>query len=191
MTARGFACFDTPIGTCAIAWGRAGIVRVELPGRTTDETRQRMQGRYPDAQEARPPPGVELAVRDMTRLLGGLPENLSRIALDMEGLPHFHVRVYQAARTVMPGHTTTYGAIARSLGQPGAARAVGRALAENPFAIVVPCHRVLGADGKAGGFSAAGGVTTKVKLLAIEGAWPEEPPCLFDAFGGLPLATPP
>lgn len=188
MPARGFACFETPIGTCAIAWGRAGITRVQLPFRSPDETRQRLQNHYPEATEMLPPPGVDLAIRDIGRLLSGEAEPLARITLDMSSLPEFYVRVYEHTRTVTPGRTTTYGAIARALGQPGASRAVGRALGENPFAIVVPCHRVLGADGKAGGFSASGGVTTKLTLLTIEGARTNDAPGLFDNIGGLKLA---
>jgi methylated-DNA-[protein]-cysteine S-methyltransferase len=94
---------------------------------------------------------------------------LSFVALDMTGVPEFNQRVYQAARTIRPGTTVSYGDIARQLGIPGSARAVGQALGRNPFPIVVPCHRVLAADGKTGGFSAPGGAATKLRMLAIEG----------------------
>ena len=86
----------------------------------------------------------------------------------MEGVPPFHRRVYEAAREIPPGDTLSYGAIANRIGSPGSARAVGQALGRNPFAIVVPCHRVVAANGKLGGFSANGGVTTKANLLALE-----------------------
>lgn len=100
----------------------------------------------------------------------GEAADLSAAVLDMDGIAPFHRRVYEAARTVPPGVTVSYGALAERTGAPGAARAVGQALAKNPFALVVPCHRVLGATGKLGGFSAHGGLATKRRLLAIEGA---------------------
>jgi methylated-DNA-[protein]-cysteine S-methyltransferase len=103
-------------------------------------------------------------------LLRGEARDLSAIALDMDGLPSFQRRVYEAARAIPPGETLSYGEVAARLGAPGSARAVGQALGRNPFAIVVPCHRVLAAGGKAGGFSANGGVATKLRLLALEGA---------------------
>jgi methylated-DNA-[protein]-cysteine S-methyltransferase len=96
--------------------------------------------------------------------------DLRAVALDMEGLPAFDRAVYVAAREIPPGATLTYGEIAKRIGEPAAARDVGVALARNPFAIVVPCHRVVAANGKLGGFSGAGGAGTKLKLLAIEGS---------------------
>src|SRR4029453_17011519 len=95
---------------------------------------------------------------------------LSHVALDMEQVPAFERRVYEAARRIPAGKTLSYGEIAGQLGVPGSARAVGRALGRNPFAIVVPCHRVVAAGGKLGGFSASGGVHTKRRMLEIERA---------------------
>lgn len=106
----------------------------------------------------------------MTALLSGEPIDLADVVLDMDGVPEFHQRVYGVTRRIPPGETRTYGEIATALGEPGAARAVGQALGRNPFPIVVPCHRVLAAGGKAGGFSAPGGTRTKMKILDIEGA---------------------
>jgi methylated-DNA-[protein]-cysteine S-methyltransferase len=106
------------------------------------------------------------------------------VALDMEGVPPFHRRVYEIARTIPPGATLSYGDVAARLDAPGAARAVGQALGRNPFALVVPCHRVLAARGKAGGFSARGGVATKLRLLALEGARPADQPALFEDDAG-------
>ncbi len=116
-------------------------------------------------------------------LLDGAVTDLSSIELDMDRIPPFHRRVYQVARTISPGETMTYGEIAAQLGSAGSARAVGQALARNPFAIVVPCHRVLAAGGKVGGFSANGGATTKLRLLAIERARAGDAPMLFDTDG--------
>lgn len=189
MTARAFALFTTAIGTCAIAWGRRGIVWLQLPQKDEAGARSRAMRRFPEAMETLPPPGVDLAVRDIVSLLAGEPADLSRIGLDMSGVPEFNRRVYEVARTIPPGSTLTYGEVATRLGDPTAARAVGQALGANPFPIVVPCHRVLAANGGTGGFSARGGVDTKMRMLSIERARTGSAPSLFDAHGGLPLAV--
>ncbi len=180
MTAFGFTLFDTAIGRCGIAWGERGVVGVQLPEAGDAETRARMLHRFPAAGEASPPPDVQRALEGIVALLQGEASDLSQIALDMEGVPPFHRRVYEVARTIPPGRTLSYGDIAARLDARGAARAVGQALGRNPFAIVVPCHRVLAAGGKPGGFSANGGVSTKLKMLAIEGAVVNHTPNLFD-----------
>jgi len=185
-----YALFETAIGTMAIAWGANGIVSVRLPEASASATRARLARRYPEGSEELPPPGVDLAVRDIARLIAGERVELSRIALDMSDIPELNRRVYGAARTILPGETRTYREIAREIGEgPAAARAVGQALGANPFAVVVPCHRVLAAGGATGGFSARGGVTMKMRLLAIEQARIGGAPTLFDAVGGLPLAV--
>ena len=170
MRPRGFALFETAIGTCGIAWSDGGIVSVQLPERDGAATRARLLVRSDGARETLPPPGVQRAIDAIVSLLGGESSDLSFIALDMEGVPDFHRRVYEVARTIPPGATQPYGEIAARLGDPGSARAVGQALGRNPFPIVVPCHRVLAAGGRTGGFSARGGTKTKLTLLAIEGA---------------------
>ena len=183
MSARGFALFDTAIGRCGIAWSEGGVVGVQLPEERELETRSRLLRRFPDAREASPPPDVTRAIDGIVALLRGEASDLSTVVLDMEGVPPFHRRVYEIARSIPPGATLSYGEIAERLGVRGAARAVGHALARNPFAIVVPCHRVLAAGGKVGGFSASGGVTTKLRLLSIEGALANTTPTLFDSAG--------
>ena len=170
MMASGFALFDTAIGRCGIAWGGQGVAGVQLPEAGEPETRARMLQRFPAAGEAPPPPEVQQAIERMVALLCGASSDLSAIALDMDQVPAFHRRVYEVARTIPPGMTLSYGDVAARVGAPGAARAVGQALGRNPFPIVVPCHRVLAAGGKIGGFSAQGGVVTKRRMLAIEGA---------------------
>jgi O-6-methylguanine DNA methyltransferase len=170
QTAYGFALFDTAIGRCGIAWGGRGIVGVQLPEERELDTRARVLQRFPDAREAPPPPDVQRALDAIVALLRGDATDLCGIALDMDRVPPFHRRVYEVARTIPPGETLSYGEIAARLGARGSARAVGQALGRNPFAIIVPCHRVLAAGGKVGGFSANGGVTTKLRLLSIEGA---------------------
>jgi len=170
MTPRGLAFFETAIGACGIAWSEGGVVSVQLPERDTAATRARLRVRCDGARETVPPAGVQLAIDAIVSLLAGEPADLSFVALDMEGVPDFHRRVYEVARTIPPGATLSYGEIAARLGDPGSARAVGQALGRNPFPIVVPCHRVLAARGRTGGFSARGGTKTKLTLLAIEGA---------------------
>jgi O-6-methylguanine DNA methyltransferase len=187
MTASGFVLFDTAIGRCGIAWGERGVAGVQLPEAGEAETRARMLHRFPAAGEAAPPPEVRRAIERMTALLRGEASDLSTIALDMDGVPEFHRRVYDAAQAIPPGETLSYGDIARRVGAPGAARAVGQALGRNPFPIVVPCHRVLAAGGKIGGFSAQGGVATKRRMLAIEGARLNGAPLLDDDGGALPF----
>ena len=170
MTASGFALFDTAIGRCGIAWNERGIAGVQLPEAGEAETRARMLHRFPAAGETAPPREVQQAVERIVALLRGGAGDLAEVALDMDQVPEFHRRVYEVARTIPPGKTLSYGDIAARLGAPRAARAVGQALGRNPFPIVVPCHRVLAAGGKIGGFSAQGGVMTKRRMLAIEGA---------------------
>src|SRR6478752_2572074 len=169
-TALGFALFDTAIGRCGIAWGAGGISGVHLPEANASATRRRMLLRYPESSEGAPPPVVQRAIDRIITLLRGEATDLEQIALDMTRVPTFHRRVYELARTIPPGKTLSYGEVASRIGSPGAARAVGQALGKNPFAIVVPCHRVLAAGGKPGGFSASGGVDTKLKMLRIEQA---------------------
>ncbi len=179
MTALSYALFTTAIGRCGIAWGARGVVSVQLPEARDCDTCARMLRGCPEATEAPPPAEVQRAVDAIVALLHGQPSDLSVVALDMERVPPFHRRVYEAARGIPPGATCSYGEIAAWIDAPGAARAVGQALGRNPFAIVVPCHRVLAAGGKAGGFSAAGGVATKLRLLAIEGVRARDELTLF------------
>jgi len=184
MRAEGFTLFETAIGACGIAWGARGVVGVQLPESGPAATRKRLERRFPGVSEtSAPPPAVERARDAITALLDGGPADLSSIVLDMEGLPAFHRRVYEAARLIPPGATRTYGEVAAGIGAPGAARAVGQALGRNPFAVVVPCHRVLAAGGRTGGFSASGGVSTKLRMLAIERRSRATP--LFEGDGGL------
>jgi methylated-DNA-[protein]-cysteine S-methyltransferase len=170
MIPRGVALFNTAVGVCGIAWSDDGVISVQLPERTENATRALLAKRSAGALEIPPPPEVQGAIDAIVSLLDGEPTDLSFIPLDMDGVPDFHRRVYEVARTIRPGSTLSYGEIATRLGDPGSARAVGQALGSNPFVLVVPCHRVLAARGKTGGFSAHGGTATKLTLLAIEGA---------------------
>jgi O-6-methylguanine DNA methyltransferase len=183
MTAHGFTFFETPIGRCAVTWGQDGILGVQLPETRDADTRGRVSHLFPHAQELAPPADIQRAVDDIVALLRGESRDLSTIPLDMARLSPFHRQVYDIARTIPRGATLAYGDIAKRLGMPGSARAVGQALGRNPFPIIVPCHRVLASGGKMGGFSANGGVTTKLRLLRIEGFHANGGPTLFDGDG--------
>jgi methylated-DNA-[protein]-cysteine S-methyltransferase len=168
---RPFCLFPTAIGVCAIAWSTRGVTSVWLPEQTDSQTRARVARRFPDARESTPPPFVAHAIEGIVALLHGESRDLTDIPLDFDdSVPEFHRRVYDVARTIKAGATMSYGEIATRVGERDAARAVGQALGRNPIPIIVPCHRVLAADGGTGGFSAPGGTATKLRLLAIEGA---------------------
>ena len=173
-----YVLFDTAIGTCGIAWHAAGITQVQLPEGDPAATRARLLRRRPAATEVPPPAMVQRAVDGVLSLLRGEATDLSEATLDLDGVPPFHQRVYQSTRAIPPGSTLTYGELAVRLGDPAAARAVGQALGANPFPLIVPCHRVLAAGGRSGGFSAHGGIVMKRRLLDIEGA--RLAPGLFD-----------
>ncbi|ABE61551.1 methylated-DNA--protein-cysteine methyltransferase [Nitrobacter hamburgensis X14] len=175
-----FALFDTAIGACGIVWTARGIKAVQLPLSDEDKTRTRIRQRYGRLAEAIPPAGVQTAIDGMIALLEGKPKDLSDVVLDLDGVCEFDLGVYDIARTIPPGRTMTYGDIARRLGGVELSRDIGQALGRNPCPIVVPCHRVLAAGDKPGGFSANGGVATKLKMLAIEGAAVNHTPSLFD-----------
>lgn len=182
----GLILFDTALGAAGLAWGERGIVAVRLPAATPEATRASLVARHPYACEAPPPPAIRAVIDGIVALTRGERVDLSAAPLDRSGPPDFHARVYDVTLTIGHGETLTYGEVAKRIGEPGAAQAVGRALGANPWPIVVPCHRVLAAGGRTGGFSAPGGVDTKLKLLSIERARTGEAPTLFDgdpAFG--------
>lgn len=185
----GFTLFETAIGACGLVWRGERIVGVFLPDQDADATRRRARARYPDAVESPPPPGLAAVVAGIIALMRGEKVDLSAAPLDLDRIPPFHRRVYERVRRIPPGQTMTYGQVAAELGEPReAARAVGEAMGRNPFPILMPCHRVLAANGRPGGFSAPGGLDTKLRMLAIEGAGVGESPSLF---GALPLAVRP
>ncbi len=174
-----YALFDTALGRCGLAWGPRGVIGLQLPEQTPAATRTRLMRHCPAADEAVPPNSIARAIADIQALMRGERKTLRAVQLDMSRVAPFNARVYDAARAIAPGQTRTYGDIARTIGDASAARAVGQALGRNPFAIIVPCHRVVGANFKLVGFSANGGIATKLRLLQIEG-WRAEEPSLFD-----------
>lgn len=166
----GIAFFGTALGPCGIAWSPRGVCGVQLPEADEVSTRACLRRRHAGALETTPPPPVRRAVEAIVELLAGRGGRFDGIELDLSEVPPFDRRVYALARAIPAGSTQSYGDVAARLGEPGAARAVGQALGRNPFPIIVPCHRVLAAGHRPGGFSAHGAVATKRRLLEIEGA---------------------
>jgi methylated-DNA-[protein]-cysteine S-methyltransferase len=191
MSDIGFAFFDTAIGRCSVVWNACGVLRTRLPEGNEQRARERIRDRYPEASETASPADIQHAIDAMVALLAGEPRDLGGIRLDTTGVPDFNMRVYDVARTIPAGATLTYGEIAERLGDRTLARDVGVALGQNPFPIIVPCHRVLAAGGKTGGFSAPGGVTTKMRMLTIEQAQAggPAPADQLNLFEQLPLAA--
>ena len=163
-----YTLFDTALGRCAIAWTERGIVRIQFPD-ASDAKAIRRLAMDDDLTLTEPPPAVARAIAQVIRHLRGDAQDFRDMPLDLSGVAEFHLRVYKSARKIPSGKTVSYGELASRIGAPGAARAVGQALGKNPLPIVVPCHRVLAANGKVGGFSAYGGVGTKRRILAVEG----------------------
>ncbi len=184
MSDQNYALFESDIGICGIVWSGRGVCGVQLPEGSEAATRTRVERRHAGAQEATPPPPIQNVIDAIAALLHGEPRDLSFVAIDDAAIPAFNRKVYAIARAIPPGQTMSYGEIAERLGDKTLARAVGQAMGENPTPIVMPCHRVLAANGKPGGFSATGGVVAKLQLLSIENAQPGGP-TLFER---LPLA---
>ena len=184
----GFAFFPTAIGMCALVWRGDAMIGAALPEADESIARARLVRRFSGAAEAEPPPFVVDAIDRVTRLLAGEAADLSPIPLDLSAADEFEQRVYAVTRAIPRGAVRTYGEVAAAIGAPGAARAVGAALGRNPIPIIIPCHRVLAAQGRSGGFSAPGGTETKFRMLAIEGARRPGDPELFET---LPLAVKP
>jgi len=157
--------FETRAGPVRLRWNDRGLTAIEMPELPQRELRAQLAKQNGTGA----PPFVEDAARLLKRHLAGEAQDLSALPLDLSVLAPFQRAVYQKIRELPPGRTATYGEVAAMLGKPGASRAVGQALGRNPFLVVVPCHRVLAANGAAGGFSAPGGVVAKQRLLALEG----------------------
>ena len=164
--ANGYCVFDTAIGPCGISWSARGITHVQLPEKDRAATEQHIAKRSHGTPQT-PPPQVERAIAEMRRYLAGEPVDFSGISVDLE-VSEFHQKLYAALRKVAWGKTTTYGALGKTIGVDDA-RDIGQAMGKNPIPVIIPCHRVLAAGNKIGGFSAPGGIMTKEKLLTLEG----------------------
>ena len=174
-----FALFPTPIGECGIAWRGDVVVATHLPEKTAAKTAS-LLATHTGTSIGKPTPQIQQAIKLITSLLEGEKTDLSEVACDLSSCDTFAQRVYEETRAIQVGETKTYGEIATRLGDRQLARKVGRVLGQNPIPIIVPCHRVIGANQKLVGFSAPGGVDTKLKMLLIEGARFGDTPGLFD-----------
>ena len=184
QTRHHYLVFETAGGFCGIAWSEVGIARFQLPTKSAEATERLLLRRVPGAQPGEPPPEVADAVAAVRRYFAGEQTDFSRFTLDLGEQDEFFQRIYAAARQVAWGRTTTYGALAKELGAgPEAARDVGQAMARNPVALIIPCHRVLAAGGKVGGFSAPGGASAKMRMLELEGIRLGPPPSPQSSFG--------
>ncbi|MEP7301215.1 MAG: methylated-DNA--[protein]-cysteine S-methyltransferase [Caldimonas sp.] len=178
-----FTLFPTAIGACAIAWNDQGLAGVWLPEASPGHLRRRIAGRHRGALESTPAPTPAEVIARLAALLRGERTTLATVRLDEAGIDAFDRQVYAAARTIPPGRVVTYAALAARIGAAATPRAVGQSLGRNPFPLVVPCHRIVAANGDLGGFSAPGGAATKRRLLTIEDARREGPGELFDDAG--------
>lgn len=183
MTIR-FTFFDSLIGRCAILWSASGVCGVQLPETGEAPALSRIARRWSGAEPGAPDANACSAIAEIGKLLAGAAHDFGGLRLDREGISAFNGRVYDLVLAIPPGETRSYGEIARALGDVGLSRAVGRALGENPLPILIPCHRVMAANGGTGGFSAPGGLDTKFQLLNIELAFAKSSPGLF---GDAPL----
>jgi methylated-DNA-[protein]-cysteine S-methyltransferase len=168
-SAQRYCLFDTGLGTLGVAWSARGLTRLQLPESSRAATERRLRGLSPDSAPGEPSSSVGQAIAAIERYLAGASVDFAQVPLDLAGVGDFHRRIYDAARRIGWGETATYGELARRVGSPGAARAVGQAMGRNPIPIIIPCHRVLASGRKIGGFSAFGGAATKERLLALEG----------------------
>jgi methylated-DNA-[protein]-cysteine S-methyltransferase len=183
-TVQHYFIFETAGGFCGIAWSNAGITRFQLPTGRPEATERILRRRVPGAAPGEPTPEVTEAVAAVKRYFAGEETDFSGVRLDLGEQDAFFSQVYAAARRVGWGCTTTYGTLAKELGAgPEAARDVGQAMARNPVALIIPCHRVLAAGGKVGGFSAPGGSAAKIRMLELEGVRVEPPPPAQQSFG--------
>ena len=170
-TARHSYCiFETNGGFCGLAWSDRGITRFQLPTKTAEATERLLRRRMPDALPGTPTAEVAKAIAAVRKYFAGEETDFSGFTLDLGAQDPLFEQIYAAARRVGWGCTTTYGSLAKELGAgPEAARDVGQAMAQNPVALFIPCHRVLAAGGKVGGFSAPGGAAAKIRMLELEG----------------------
>jgi methylated-DNA-[protein]-cysteine S-methyltransferase len=159
--------FDTALGEFGIGWTDAGVARLQLPG--TDRAALLERISRGGAQAGEPTRAIEAVINQIEDYATGEAVDFSAVPLDLENVPEFNRRAYALLQQVGWGETTTYGALARQLGDVALSRAVGAAMGANPIPLIIPCHRVLASDGKAGGFSAPGGAESKLRMLALEG----------------------
>ena len=168
--AQHYHVFETAMGFCAIAWSNAGVARFQLPTKTAEAADRLMRRRAARAEPGAPPEDIAAVIEAAKGYFAGEKTDFSQVQLDLAGQDAFFAQIYDALRRVGWGRTTTYGALAKEVGAGRErARDVGEAMARNPTPLIIPCHRVLAAGGKIGGFSAPGGSRTKMRMLESEG----------------------
>ncbi len=178
MKADSYAVFETASGFCGIAWGGNGITRFQLPTDNAAATERLLLRRMSAAKGAEPTPDIAGVIEMVRRYFEGSEVDFSDLNLDLDGQDDLFKEIYALARRLHWGQTTTYGALAKEIdADPRLARDVGQAMAKNPIPLIIPCHRVLAAGGKVGGFSAPGGAASKIRMLQLEGVVmaPEQP----------------
>ncbi|RWX76720.1 methylated-DNA--[protein]-cysteine S-methyltransferase [Neorhizobium lilium] len=171
MTSHRYTVFHTAGGFCGLAWNDAGISRFQLPTQSEESTERLLLKRLsPEAISTAPSDDILRVVADVRRYFAGESTDFTHVRLDLGAQDELFRQIYAAARRLAWGETATYGALAKAVGRgPEAARDVGQAMARNPVALIIPCHRVLAAGGKIGGFSAPGGAISKARMLELEG----------------------
>lgn len=182
-SSQNYHVFETTLGWLGIAWSENGLTQLQLPSHDRAATERRLRRRIVGGVEAPPPAWVAETIEVLKRYANGEPVDFSSVPVDLAGVDRFRLAIYEAARKLAFGETVTYGELAARAGYPGEARDTGQALGQNPVPIVVPCHRILAAGNKIGGFSAPGGSTTKERLLSMEGVRVGPPPPAQTAFG--------
>jgi methylated-DNA-[protein]-cysteine S-methyltransferase len=178
-----YCIFETTAGFCATAWSEKGVVRFQLPLKSFESAERVLKRRAPEATPRESSAEVSAAIAAAKRYFAGEETDFSGVRLDLGDQGPLFTQIYEAARRVRWGRTTTYGALAKDIGAgPEVARDVGAAMAQNPVPLIIPCHRVLAAGGKVGGFSAAGGAATKIRMLELEGVRLAPPPPVQRSF---------
>jgi methylated-DNA-[protein]-cysteine S-methyltransferase len=168
-TVTRYSLFHTTIGAFGVAWSERGLTRLQLPEMSTEATERRLRARTGCVAAAELSQHVSATIAAISRYLDGEEIDFAGVDLDLTNADEFQVKVYDAAREIRWGAVSTYGELAHRIGHPRETREVGQALARNPVAIIIPCHRILMKGMKIGGFSAYGGTLTKRRLLALEG----------------------
>jgi methylated-DNA-[protein]-cysteine S-methyltransferase len=170
MSSSGYQVFETAFGFCGAGWSASGLARFILPTPDAEAVERLLKRRFPDCKATQAAGAMANLIAAAQSYFNGNQEDFSKVPLDLSGINPFHRTLYTAMRHLSYGETTTYGALCESVGFPKATRETGAAMGRNPIPLIIPCHRVLAAGGKIGGFSAHGGITTKQKMLALENA---------------------
>jgi len=179
----GHAVLETVIGFMGIAWSEKGLIRLCLPERSRESVERRLMRHAGVSADTKQPQWVVDLIASIKAYAAGEDVDFSGVPVDLSGIDDFRLAIYDAARKLGFGETTTYGELAKRAGHTGLARETGAALGANPVPLVIPCHRILAAGGKIGGFSAPGGSATKEKMLAMEGVRVGPPPAAQASFG--------